>query len=161
MGKKNETVNTHGLKMTGLEQASLMSDAPDMAICYSEKTGEVICMEYSKILTEKPKGFMYINRTGAYMTPQEIADEIQVFYDWERQFDDIEASYRLTDEQIADAEAKAHEIVSGGYFKAAVALMDDTIRENIHYDMPDATEEDFMRVYLLRHELKFGEKFSI
>ena len=161
MSKTNNEVNTYGLKMTGLAAASLSSGAADAAICYNEKTGEVICMEYGKLRTEKPKGFVYINRTGAYMTQQEIADEIHDSLEDDRQLDDMFASWTLTDKRIADAEKKAHEIVSGGHFKAAVALMDDTIRENIKYDMPDATEEAFMKVYLLRHELKFGTKFSI
>ena len=161
MGKKNETVNTHGLKMTGLEQASLMSDAPDMAICYNRETGSVICMEYSKLPTEKPKGYEYINRTGAHMTPQEIADEIKNVLDDNDLIDSIDFSSLPTDDQVEYAETKAHEIVSGGYFKAAVALMDDTIREQLHRDMSDASEEDFLKVYILRHEIKFGEKFSI
>lgn len=46
---------------------------------------------------------------------------------------------------------------------AAVALMDDDTRENLHATMPDdATDQEFLDAYVVAHAAKFdGEVFSV
>lgn len=47
------------------------------------------------------------------------------------------------------------------YFKQAVILMDDDLREEIHADMAPCNDEDFLREYEKRHFEKFGKEFEI
>ena len=46
-------------------------------------------------------------------------------------------------------------------FEAAVSLMDDEIREEVHADLAPCTEQEFMDEYVKRHEAKYGETFEI
>lgn len=55
----------------------------------------------------------------------------------------------------------AKEIIESGYYDAAVALMDDEIREDVHRDMAPCSDLDFLTEYMKRHESKYGEPFSI
>ena len=47
------------------------------------------------------------------------------------------------------------------YFDAAVELMDDELREQVHADLAPCTDEEFLREYERRHLAKFGEEFKI
>lgn len=47
------------------------------------------------------------------------------------------------------------------YYEAAVALMDDEIREELHAEMMGCTTEEFLRAYEARHLEKYGEEFAI
>lgn len=47
------------------------------------------------------------------------------------------------------------------YFKEAVVLMDDEIREQIHAEGNCTTEEEFLREYEKRHLEKYGEEFKV
>lgn len=47
------------------------------------------------------------------------------------------------------------------YFDAAVQLMDDDLREEVHADLAPCTDEEFLREYERRHEEKYGEPFQI
>ena len=60
-----------------------------------------------------------------------------------------------------EANKKAKEIVDGGYFDAAVGLMDEGIREKIHRDLAPCTDEEFLTAYMYEHEEKYGEEFTI
>ena len=46
-------------------------------------------------------------------------------------------------------------------FEAAVELMDDELREQIHADLAPCTEAEFLAEYCRRHEQKYGEQFEI
>lgn len=46
-------------------------------------------------------------------------------------------------------------------FDAAVELMDDELREQVHADLAPCTDEEFLREYERRHLAKFGEEFKI
>jgi hypothetical protein len=56
---------------------------------------------------------------------------------------------------------KAKEIIESGAYKAAVALMDDEIREAVHADLAPCTDEEFLEEYMKRHLAKYGEEFTI
>ena len=45
-------------------------------------------------------------------------------------------------------------------YKAAVELMDDEIREEIHAELAPCTEVEFMREYEKRHLAKYGKAFE-
>ena len=47
------------------------------------------------------------------------------------------------------------------YYAAAVNLMDDDLREEIHMELTPCTDEEFLREYEKRHLEKFGEEFQI
>lgn len=47
-------------------------------------------------------------------------------------------------------------------FQAAVALMDDDIREELHREMAPCSDQEFYDAYVKAHAAKFnGEKFQI
>lgn len=45
-------------------------------------------------------------------------------------------------------------------FEAAVALMDDEIREQLHAELAPCTEEEFLEAYKAAHLAKYGEEFQ-
>lgn len=45
-------------------------------------------------------------------------------------------------------------------FDAAVSLMDDEIREDVHSDLAPCTEQEFFDAYCAAHLVKFGEDFE-
>lgn len=45
-------------------------------------------------------------------------------------------------------------------FEAAVQLMDDGLREEVHAAMAPCSQGDFLDVYAAAHELRFGEPFA-
>lgn len=47
------------------------------------------------------------------------------------------------------------------YYSAAVALMDDDIREQLHEEMAPCTDQEFFTAYEKAHEEKFGEEFIV
>lgn len=52
-------------------------------------------------------------------------------------------------------------IIENGYYEAAVNLMDDEIREELHNEMAPCTDLEFLEAYMERHEEKYGEEFEI
>lgn len=46
-------------------------------------------------------------------------------------------------------------------FNAAVALMDDEIRERLHREMAPCTDQEFFDAYLEAHFEKYGEEFRV
>lgn len=55
----------------------------------------------------------------------------------------------------------AKEIIEMGMYNAAVNLMDDDIREDVHADLAPCTDLELLEEYMKRHEEKFGEEFTI
>ena len=56
---------------------------------------------------------------------------------------------------------KAKEIIEKGYYEAAVQLMDDEIREEIHRELAPCTDLEFLEEYMKRHEQKYDTEFTI
>lgn len=46
-------------------------------------------------------------------------------------------------------------------FDAAVALMDDEIREQIHDELAPCTEQEFFSAYEKAHAAKYGEEWEL
>jgi hypothetical protein len=46
-------------------------------------------------------------------------------------------------------------------FDAAVALMDDEIRERLHAEMAPCSEQDFIDAYVKAHREKYEEEFTV
>ena len=46
-------------------------------------------------------------------------------------------------------------------YNAAVELMDDELREEVHADLAPCTEQEFFQAYEKAHEEKYGEEFQI
>lgn len=46
-------------------------------------------------------------------------------------------------------------------FDAAVMLMDDEIREDIHSKLAPCTDQEFIDAYASAHEEKYGEEFQV
>lgn len=55
----------------------------------------------------------------------------------------------------------AREIIEAGLYNAAVELMDDEIREELHNSGDYDTDEAFLEAYMKAHEAKYGEHFCI
>ena len=55
----------------------------------------------------------------------------------------------------------ATEIINNGMFDAAVSLMDDEIREELHADLAPCSELEFLEEYMRRHLIKYGMPFII
>lgn len=53
------------------------------------------------------------------------------------------------------------EIINNGLFDAAVALMNDEIREDLHNKLAPCTEEEFLEAYIEAHYKKYGVEFTI
>ena len=53
------------------------------------------------------------------------------------------------------------EIITSGLYNAAVALMDDDIREEIHAEISPCSELEFLTEYMQRHLKKYGIEFTI
>lgn len=53
------------------------------------------------------------------------------------------------------------EIIENGLYNAAVALMDDDIREELHRELAPCSDEEFLAAYIRRHEEKYGEQFTV
>lgn len=58
-------------------------------------------------------------------------------------------------DRVEDADGRA---VS---FGAAVSLMDDEIREELHGEMAPCPNQEFFDAYCRRHEQEFGEAFTV
>ena len=56
---------------------------------------------------------------------------------------------------------RAGDIVEAGLYDAAVALMDDEIREEIHGWEENASKQMFLTEYMLRHMVKYGTRFQV
>lgn len=48
-----------------------------------------------------------------------------------------------------------------GLYNAAVNLMDDEIREDLHRRLAPCTDEEFLTAYKIEHKKKYGEEFKI
>ena len=46
-------------------------------------------------------------------------------------------------------------------FEASVALMDDDIREELHYALAPCTDQEFFTAYEKAHIEKFGEEWEL
>ena len=55
----------------------------------------------------------------------------------------------------------AERIIANGQYDAAVALMDDGIREAVHADLAPCTDLEFLTEYMRRHEERFGTAFEV
>lgn len=55
----------------------------------------------------------------------------------------------------------AREIIEAGLYNAAVELMDDEIREELHNSGEYDTDEAFLEAYMEAHEAKYGTPFCI
>lgn len=55
----------------------------------------------------------------------------------------------------------AKEIIDGGYFAAAVYLMDDEIRETLNREIAPCTDLEFLEAYMVAHKDKYGQDFTI
>ena len=55
----------------------------------------------------------------------------------------------------------AHEIIEAGLYSAAVNLMDDEIREELHGELAPCSDEEFLEAYIEAHERKYGIPFVI
>lgn len=56
---------------------------------------------------------------------------------------------------------KAAEIIAAGNYDAAVALMDDEIRETVHAELAPCSDRDFLAEYMRRHVIVYDEDFTI
>ena len=55
-------------------------------------------------------------------------------------------------------------VLLNGYevdFDAAVNMMDDAIREELHNELAPCTDQEFIDAYIEAHEAKYGEQFEI
>jgi len=55
----------------------------------------------------------------------------------------------------------AREIIEAGLYNAAVELMDDEIREDLHSSGDYDTDEAFLEAYMEAHEAKYGISFCV
>lgn len=55
----------------------------------------------------------------------------------------------------------ALDIINAGNYDAAVALMDDELREEVHMDLAPCNEEEFLAEYMRRHKEKYGAPFIV
>lgn len=56
---------------------------------------------------------------------------------------------------------KATEICGVGLYEAAVALMDDEIREALHAELAPCGDVEFLAAYMAAHYEKYGKEFEV
>lgn len=56
---------------------------------------------------------------------------------------------------------EAKEIMDRGLYEAAVVLMDDDIREELHREYAPCTELKFLEAYMDKHYEKYGMEFIV
>lgn len=55
-------------------------------------------------------------------------------------------------------------VLLNGYevdYDAAVSMMDDELREELHNKLAPCSDQEFMDAYVEAHQAKFGEQFEI
>lgn len=55
----------------------------------------------------------------------------------------------------------ANDIINAGLYQAAVELMDDEIREQLHSDLAPCSDLEFLEAYMKAHEEKYGIPFVV
>ena len=55
----------------------------------------------------------------------------------------------------------ANDIINAGLYQAAVELMDDEIREQLHSDLAPCSDLEFLESYMKAHEEKYGIPFVV
>lgn len=102
---------------------------------------------------------IYKNRTtGEYWTEEEIMDAYEQF----KGETDLTLEQTMADFDECDGyEESALQIIKDGLYQAAVDLMDDDIREDLHYELAPCTDEKFLITYMERHYEKYGIDFVI
>lgn len=58
-------------------------------------------------------------------------------------------------------EEKAKKVIENGCYDAAVELMDEELREEVHEECSPCTEEEFLSAYMEAHHRKYGVDFII
>ncbi len=81
-------------------------------------------------------------------------------------FEQIEREIESLADAYAEEEDEDDGTVTNAFgveidFAAAVALMDDEIREEIHRDIAPCTEQEFFDAYAAAHEDRFGEEWEL
>ena len=61
----------------------------------------------------------------------------------------------------ATAQDIANKIITEGNYNAAVALMDDEIRERLHAEIAPCSNFKFLTAYIIAHYNKYGEMFTV
>ena len=74
---------------------------------------------------------------------------------------EYEADYFEEHEDYDHYREDALTIIDDGLFDAAVALMDDEIREEVHNEIAPCTDNAFLYEYMKRHFAKYGEMFRV
>jgi len=55
----------------------------------------------------------------------------------------------------------AQDIINAGLYQAAVELMDDEIREQLHLDLAPCSDLEFLEAYMKAHEEKYNSPFIV
>lgn len=101
-----------------------------------------------------------INLVGEIITPENPGDA-DVLIDGNLYFYDDLAMDFTQEQKQEEKKMNAKEIIESGLYSAAVALMDDEIRERLHNSGDYETEESFLAAYMEAHEAKYGVAFCI
>lgn len=89
----------------------------------------------------------------------------------------LQAEYGLDDDELAEvitemtrlldaeeedaAQVTAEDIVRRGLYNAAVELMDNELREQLHEELSPCSDAEFLTRYLIEHEKKFHMPFIV
>lgn len=99
------------------------------------------------------------NVTGTWYTEEEIKKAY---------IDGADVDVKVTDQMFEDwlwdrivAARNGMDGLEEIDYDEAVNVMDDAIREEIHFENPAMSESDFLAEYIRRHEAKFGEEFTV
>lgn len=67
----------------------------------------------------------------------------------------------IQDEQFDSDREKARDIIRAGHYNAAVSLMDDELREQLHEELSPCSGAEFLTRYMQEHEKKYGAPFIV
>lgn len=128
-------------------------DTKEEAIAYCMKEWEHFNTNDKEAYLHDPCGRFYVYQAEALtdeVDGEEYAGECEAVV-----YDALEEYRKQEADKIVD---EWGEEIS---FSAAVALMDDDIREAAHADLAPCTPQEFYDEYCKRHMEKYGEEFTI
>lgn len=113
------------------------------------------------------KNYYWSMESWGYDYPPENADDIisaaneQIdMYAEEHDDDEIRNFSAMLWERYCSG-SKAWSIIADGLYDQAVALMDDELREQVHREIAPCSDIEFLEAYMVLHEQKYGEEFTV
>lgn len=116
--------------------------------------GKKVGVEYHRKWARNGRQFDAVYSVGEYVFNGEVCEGVTTYYDILDEDNYIIDGIVINDTTVTDY--KGREV----NFEAAVALMDDEIREALHEKLAPCTNQEFFEAYEEAHLEKYGSEFE-